>query len=546
MSEDAENNESNIYVDQMGNVIITPAEETPQKIPDDIMESYKKEMRTDDYLDTNINLESMTKSEFNLLEIKKELTDIKQKEILSQYVVKPFDEMEEDKNEEKKQRDVEQIIKQWLSLQKTIKEEITLEDVIIHQQTSDTENLKDLFKSYYDLKLKKRKNVEDINELNMGNNDYLNLPSFYIQEEVEKKLKDACDPIKNLLFILRNNYDYLIKLISLIKPSDITENRKKVNSIVELFNNQFYENILLPNPEQQELLILIYKLFEEEISSMGAACPDDFLNNNSFLGIFLSSYTRREEIFGFISMILNPMLIYIDNDEKECRDLSVATIKRYIDRREKEKDKQSDKRRSSQNIKKYEDKFDYTRGPRALREFLLGKIPSTKIKFKNNFELEAEKEKEDDIKTTTFTSKDDNQLDENDQNIFQFRKYRRTITEKSHFYFNNKEIDYNKDYFSEINEQKLLEKIKKIEDGDLKEFYIKQLEQINNDPKKFSNEGILRILDSERKESLIQIYKESFLFIRQNIVYLLQKIVDKIITFPYPVRCICKIIYFIQ
>ena len=543
MSEDAENNESNIYVDQMGNVIITPAEETPQKIPDDIMESYKKEMKTDDYLDTNINLESMTKSEFNLLEIKKELTDIKQKEILSQYVVKPFDEMEEDKNEEKKQRDVEQIIKQWLSLQKTIKEEITLEDVIIHQQTSDTENLKDLFKSYYDLKLKKRKNVEDINELNMGNNDYLNLPSFYIQEEVEKKLKDACDPIKNLLFILRNNYDYLIKLISLIKPSDITENRKKVNSIVELFNNQFYENILLPNPEQQELLILIYKLFEEEISSMGAACPDDFLNNNSFLGIFLSSYTRREEIFGFISMILNPMLIYIDNDEKECRDLSVATIKRYIDRREKEKDKQSDKRRSSQNIKKYEDKFDYTRGPRALREFLLGKIPNTKIKFKNNFELEAEKEKEDDIKTTTFTSKDDNQLDENDQNIFQFRKYRRTITEKSHFYFNNKEIDYNKDYFSEINEQKLLEKIKKIEDGDLKEFYIKQLEQINNDPKKFSNEGILRILDSERKESLIQIYKESFLFIRQNIVYLLQKIVDKIITFPYPVRCICKIIY---
>ena len=222
MSEDAENNESNIYVDQMGNVIITPAEETPQKIPDDIMESYKKEMRTDDYLDTNINLESMTKSEFNLLKIKKELTDIKQKEILSQYVVKPFDEMEEDKNEEKKQRDVEQIIKQWLSLQKTIKEEITLEDVIIHQQTSDTENLKDLFKSYYDLKLKKRKNVEDINELNMGNNDYLNLPSFYIQEEVEKKLKDACDPIKNLLFILRNNYDYLIKLISLIKPSDIT------------------------------------------------------------------------------------------------------------------------------------------------------------------------------------------------------------------------------------------------------------------------------------------------------------------------------------
>ena len=74
----------------------------------------------------------------------------------------------------------------------------------MHQQTSDTQTLKDLFRIYYDLKLKKRKKIEDINELNMGNKDYLNNPSFY----------NSC--------------------------------------------------------EEQELLILIYKLFEEVISSMGA------------------------------------------------------------------------------------------------------------------------------------------------------------------------------------------------------------------------------------------------------------------------------------
>ena len=39
----------------------------------------------------------------------------------------------------------------------------------------------------------------------MGNEDYLNTPSFYIQEEVEKNLKDACEPIKNLLFTFKNN-----------------------------------------------------------------------------------------------------------------------------------------------------------------------------------------------------------------------------------------------------------------------------------------------------------------------------------------------------
>ena len=105
MSEETENNnQSNICIDKMANAEITPVEETSQKIPDDIIESYKKEIRTDDYFDTNINLESITKSEFNLLEIKKELTDIKQKEILLQYVIRPFDNIEEEITEEKNKK----------------------------------------------------------------------------------------------------------------------------------------------------------------------------------------------------------------------------------------------------------------------------------------------------------------------------------------------------------------------------------------------------------------------------------------------------------
>ena len=531
-----ENDPSNNNQINNNDINVVTIEETPQKILDSINESYKKDINTDEYIDTNLNLETITRSEFKISDIKKELTDIKQKEILSQYV-KPFKNIEEEIPEDKKAIDVEQIIKKWLSLQKTIKEEITLEDVIIHQQTSDTESLKSYFKSYYDIKLQKRKNFEDITELNMGNKDYLELPSFYIQEQVEKKLKDACEPIKNLLFTFRNNYDYLIRLLSLIKPSDFSENRKKINSIVELFNNQFYENILIPNPEQQELLILIYKLFEEEIVSMGAACSDDFLNNNSFLGIFLSSYSKRQEIIGYISNILNPIIFHIDNDDRECIDISLTSIKRDIEKSEKE---DKDKEKANYASKKL-DKIDYSKGPKAIRDFLLGKIPQTKIKFKKNIELEAEKENEDDMKA--FVSKDDNEVNDSDKNMVNYRRIRRTMTEKSNFYFGKEISEYDKEYLYEINQEKLFRKMRDEKDCGMKEFYLKQIELINNDNKKFSNEGILRILDSEKKDLVIHNYKKNFLFIREMIELILQTIIDKIITLPYPLRCICKIIF---
>jgi len=277
-----------------------------------------------------IESEKIEKPEINIPELKKELIDIKKNQ-LSMSV-----RLSEEISESQKQKKMEQIIKKWLNLQKTIKEEITLEDVIIKQQENDENNLKSFFKKFYEIKLKTRRNLEDIKKLKLEKNNNGNT-LFIIEEEMEKNFKDACEPTKNLLFLLRNNYDYLIRIISQINQEDFVKNSDKINSLVELFNNQFYENILLPNPEQQELLILIYKLLEEELMPMGGASPDDFLNNNSFSGIFLSSYAKRQEIIGYISMILNPLILSIDNDPKECLDLSIISIKKFLDKLEKER-----------------------------------------------------------------------------------------------------------------------------------------------------------------------------------------------------------------
>ena len=467
------------------------------------------------------------KSEMNISEVKKELVDFKKTEI-SRGSLKT-----EELSEQDKQKNVERIIKKWLNLQKIIKEEITLEDVIIKQQEIDAEKLRNYFEEYYGNKLKTRKNWEEVNAIKVENKEKV-VPSYVTEKEVQQKLRDACEPIKNLLFMMRDNYDYSTRLISLIKKKDFLQNSEKINSLVELFINQIYENILIPNPEQQELLILIYKLLEEEIIPMGGVCLDEFLDNNSFLGVFLSSYSKRQEIIGYISMILNPIILSIDNDTRDCLDLSIASIKKMLIRGEKTKRTST----PAANTKSMD-----LRNFGSIDKELFDKIPKTKIKFKNNFELEAEKEKEDEIK---FISKDDDELNDSDNNLTYIQQPRKTVIQKHSLAFgNSKENEFNNEYKYDLTKTRIIDKIIKEKDPDLKQFYIKHLEQLNNRPNKYTNEGIRQLLDGEldKKSDIITMYKDNFLYIRDTIEDLLQSIVDKIITLPYPLRCICKIIH---
>ena len=103
---------------------------------------------------------------------------------------------------------VEKIVSKWLNLQKTIKEEITLEEVITKQQQDDINNLKSLFIKYYQTKLNTRKNWNDINTLLLEGKKS-NINSYIINEELGPIFHDVTDAIKNLFFILRNNYDYI-------------------------------------------------------------------------------------------------------------------------------------------------------------------------------------------------------------------------------------------------------------------------------------------------------------------------------------------------
>jgi len=411
---------------------------------------------------------------------------------------------------------VESIIQKWLILQKTIKEEITLEEVIMKHQEDEFSQLKDCFKKYYSKKLESRKIIEEIKILDEDKGN--KIKEYVIEDELADFIPDLFIQIKNLLFYFRNNYDYIINLVMLISENDDIE---RITSLVELFCNQFYENILIPNPEQEELLLLIYKLFEKEIILLNSYSIDDFLNEDTFLGKFISSFLQRQELKIFLSSLINPLIIDIENNSIDnYLGISLFEIKDFI------KNKKCGKNNNDE--KDLNKKIDI---------ILTNNIPKCSIIFKKEKEikekeyLDFENEEED-----NFEESDEDSDEENEEEIIE--NYNKSIDKKIIEFNNNYKYIMDFGYF----QQKINEEINE----ELKNLYIYELQQIINEEDIFSNNGLIEVLkENDFKENRIDIinkYKSNFIFIKDKIDWLIQSLIDKIESIPYTVRCICKLI----
>ena len=132
--------------------------------------------------------------------------EIKTNEIDSINIIK------EDSSEIKNKQLMEKVLKKWLILQKVIKEEMTLEEIIIKHQQNEFNQLKDYYSKFFTLKLKNRKIFDEISNPQKNYN--------LILENKTKQLVNICNPIEDLLFLFRNNYNYIITLIGLISYDD--------------------------------------------------------------------------------------------------------------------------------------------------------------------------------------------------------------------------------------------------------------------------------------------------------------------------------------
>ena len=433
-------------------------------------------------------------------------------------------------------------LKKWKNLQKSIKEELSLEELIIEKQRQDNSQLKEKFRDYYKVKLKSRKEYEKIKDIdsNTKNRDI----EYILDNNIERVLLDTCEPIKNLMFLFRNNYDYTVKLISLISESDDEE---KKNSLVELLCNQFYDNILIQSKNQNnlEISLLIYKLLEDEIISMNSVCVDDFLSENTFIGKFLTLYVRKDEFRLFFGKLLNPLLLSIENSDDDCLDISLANIKSKLAKKEKDKSPITSPRVSAINKEDNDDNFDIN--------ILYKDIKYSSVLFTIKNDLDDNKSQikfnnEDNLNINISNNninidlkKDDNKK----ENIFSssFNELPTITKKKSLVYIKE---GFNNEYSEDLNQEKIIDKILKEKNKDMKDFYIHQLEQISSDPDIFTNSGLKNVINEyyikDNKTMLIKKYKENFIFIKNMIDTLIQDLINKINIIPYSLKCICKLI----
>ena len=431
----------------------------------------------------------------------------------------------------------EKILKKWVTLQKIIKEEITLEEVIITKYKEDFEKFKNFYNDYYSTKLYFRANFEEMKNFpNMDLNSYKIKKNYLDKDGVHQILIDTYEPIKNLLFIFRENYEYVIKLMSLIDNKD---DQEKVESLVELFCNQFYENIFIPNPEQKELLLLIFLLIKEEINNMNNASLDEFLDNKNFLGKFISSYVRRQEMNIYLSMLLTPLINSIENVDKECIDISLNSIQKYILKKEKTKFNNLNSINNSKNKKQI---FDYEQN-------LYYKIPKSNLIFKKNYELDIEKEEEEKM-----VKKDSEDLELCSDTVLpkiilkNMGINKITLDENKNLEI--KKEEYNPEYKQELNIDKLLDILNNTKDDNFKEYILNLIDKayLNNDI--YTNKGLISYFEEynndQLKSLIIGKYRRNFLYIQKKVESLLQSTIDKISTVPYTIRCICKIIFLLM
>ena len=456
--------------------------------------------------------------------------------------------------EELRQKRAEKTIENWLGLQKVVKELESLEEMMDEQHEDHMKNLTSKLIELFTLKIKSRNIYDDIKFLKLSaevNSSAKRPLDYYIEENNDTILVGAKESITKFLFIIRENYDYIPKIASFLREN---YSREKLESLAELFCNQFYDNVLISDPEQEELLICIYKLLEFEINKMHVANSEQFLDDSTFVGIFMTVFSKQHDLSVFVANLLNKTMYAVENKTEGCFDLSLYAIQRFFKRDEKKKKEEEkeldkgkkekkDEEKKEKKEKENEDKKIRNKKKEELIKTIFKVIKKTEIHFKQNFELEADIEEENkkDLNIINENSNENEQEEKNE--IIEIKQENKEDKKEDENEKNNKEeikIGENLTF------NKLMKKIKKEKNPDLKSLYSNIINQITDDPNTFCNEKLEEILYdnyySKYFNELLNTFKNNLEFIQKRIEELIQDLIDRLTAIPYTVRCVCKII----
>ena len=381
--------------------------------------------------------------------------------------------------------------KKWKDLQKIILEEKYLLDALFKSRNNDYADIKTLITDISEVKLKIRQ-LRNKNDNDKNNNDIEYDEKILFLNDDNKLNKD----IKKFIFFLRNNIDYILELIKLINNEQIEKDEIEINSFIELILDNLYNKFPEENSKKKHLMIIIYKLLEDEISKMDCAISDGFISSNYILDKLLKEYLFKKEPIKYLEKLLSQLVNSIEkeNEERNILSLSLIEIQNNINNKFISNNQENDI-----NLKKSKNLIVNNTGNTSI---LLNNLP----------------------------------------NIMEVNK-----TDLIYYLWKNHE-----QFFNDLTQDELLKRYKSEKNNEIKNIIYRNainrnMYHLNNKESIFNNEKFIEILSNktfeQNLELIVKEYKSNYLFIHQKIDSFLLELLGKISLIPINIRYICKIIY---
>jgi hypothetical protein len=292
----------------------------------------------------------------------------------------------------------------------------------------------------------------DFNSRLLGISHAINPNNAVLVENTEKELLEVFDPVNKFLFQFRNNEKLIIKLIERVSKSE------EIDDLVNLLCHFFYENILTQNSEQEEILHICYLLLEKDIENLKTPSVASFLDR-SFIGRFLKSFTRRQDIKSYLSMILGDLILKMENSTENFLEVDPMRIYDHIKNK-----KMTEIFNKSFNLEKTKKIFEFD------RKLMLGdRVRKTTITKKKTYESchNVSKPFESDPvkleKSASFVEKSNSRHETRRSLVHDFLNF-------EEFFETSSEDQINNDYLIDLTEEELRFRYEKEEMPEMKEF----------------------------------------------------------------------------
>lgn len=341
---------------------------------------------------------------------------------------------------------------------------------------------------------------------------------FELAEDTHKLLPESYDPINKFFFMLRNSNELLLRII------DASRSLEDKKALASLFGNFFFENIFSSCYIEESLLVFIYLILEKEIKdtklSFFALYNKSYDNDlPGFSSLIFPQLGNKEDIKGYMSLILNDFILELENKEDNVILLKIKDIF---------KEKENKKENSS----------CLTRNPTISQKNIEGE---QRERYKSVYDkFDIQKYKEELLRLDNY---------KRESNVF----FGRDSSTRSNVFSTSdndideepKEIEIIYDYYMmDIDKMFLLTKMTQESNVVLKSFLNKQLGEMTDDPTIFQNKQFfisLKQMGSLSKK-IINSYTINFVKMKTYIEKIINQLTAYLPVMPRSIKCICKII----